>query len=111
MFYIHLVFNCLEEKGREKAQTRFLHWVLHSTSNSSIELCTKSIGQFRVAHKMKTLFMSNDIGRLDLPLFYNMSKQFLAPGGLMLPLMLPLILPLNFTKSERKVHFGHYFSK
>ena len=28
--------------------------------------------------KFKTLFMSD----FDLPLFFNMSKQYLAPGGL-----------------------------
>ena len=35
--------------------------------------------------KFKTLFMSDEDkhGRhFDLPLFFNMSKQFLAPGGL-----------------------------
>ena len=44
-----------------------------------------NLHQFGVAHKFETLFLSNEEKhghRFDLPLFFNMSQQFLAPGGL-----------------------------
>ena len=40
---------------------------------------SKNMRQFGVAHEIQTLFMSDNF---DLPVFFNMSKQFLAPGGL-----------------------------
>ena len=39
---------------------------------------TRICASFGLNMKCKTLFMGN----FDLPLFFNMSNQFLAPGGL-----------------------------
>ena len=53
-------------------------------SRACINSRTKTCASLGLRMKFKTLFMSGEEKHghyFDLPLFFNMSKHFLAPGG------------------------------
>ena len=53
--------------------------------NYALLYITRICASLGLRMKFKTLFMSGEEkhgNHLDLPLFFNSSKQFLAPGGL-----------------------------
>ena len=60
-------------------------WEMKKIKDGKASKLNENMRQFGLRMIFKTLFMSDDEKHghhFDLPLFFNISKQFLAPGGL-----------------------------